>query len=278
MDRPEHNEPTTELSAPGPETPTAALPGRPWFEPASAPTDPNPVASPYQRDYVPQPNVPQTGVPQPNVLQSGAPQTGIPGSDVARIQTAPQPRHDNPYHPGAGSAGSLATQFPERSITDDDDDEDLDDERLSWRRPLITAGIIGVILGLVTTVGIIVTGGTGSDNKADPEPTASASIVGEGRPTNVRLADSGSSVTLQWKDNSGAGAGAIILVRQATDAAFKAAGNPAKGQTSYTISSIQGTSLDPDVDYCFTIASVISNERVAPAEPVCTERGGAQTN
>lgn len=237
--------PTTGLSTP-------ASPGRPWFEPASASPGSSPVASPYQREYVPQGD--PTGTEPPSA----------------------QPQHQGPYsRPGPGTdMFSGASEQP--SVEEDYDEED--DEQFSWRRPLVTAGVIGVILGLVTTVGIIVAGGTGSDNSADSEPTASASIIAEGRPTNVTVADNSSAVTLQWEDNTNGQAGVFIRARTASEPQGRVIATPDKGQTSYTVSAIDDAPLKTDVDYCFQVTAVPAADQLAFSDWVCTERNGAQTN
>ncbi len=244
LDQREESAGTAELTTGGGTAST--LPGRTWFEPASSPGGSSPAISPYQHDYTP---------------QAGLPQTSIPQAGMARTETtsAPQP-HESPYS---------------RAYEDLDEE---DDERFSWRRPLVTAGVIGVILGLITTVGIIVAGGAESDKEADSSPTASASIVAEGKPTNVTLADNGSAVTLQWKDNTGDQAGVFITARPASAALGRVVATPAKGQTSYTVSSIDGKPLDAKIDYCFQITAVPSTDHLALSEVVCTERSGAQTN
>ncbi|MGH3545852.1 MAG: protein kinase domain-containing protein [Mycobacteriales bacterium] len=263
LDQPDPD--TTELSPGGLQTPQS--PGRPWFEPASAPSGSSTLPSPQQQNYSPQPTAPQS--------TAQAETAGTHGVSVPQQQEGPYSR--TPI--GADPLSNALARLPRRTSTADDDfDEDEDEEQFSWRRPLVTAGVIGVILGLITTVGIIVAGGAKSDKKADSEPTSSASIIAEGRPTDVSIADSRTAVTLQWKDNTSGRAGVFIYARTATAAIGKVIAVPAKGQTSYTISAIDDKPLNADIDYCFQITAVPASDQLAFSETVCTERAGAQTN
>jgi serine/threonine protein kinase len=218
-----------------------SAPERTWFEPASSPPVPSSEPSPHQPGYQP----------------------------AALIEASPT---ESPYYPGEQSGGQLVVPTAGR---DADDDFDDDEEPFSWRRPLVTAGVIGVVLGLITTIGIMLA--SGGNDKPNAKPTPSASLVTQGRPSNLQVADSGTSVTLQWKDNTNGQAQSIITARRATDSKPLPVDTPPRGQSSYTVSSIQGNPLDATVNYCFQVTAVLTSQELAPSDPICTERGGAQT-
>ncbi|PZS08528.1 MAG: hypothetical protein DLM55_08365 [Acidimicrobiales bacterium] len=224
-----------------------------WFEPTSGPLNYSGPPSPYQRDYMP------------------------PGADVGAggvTNTMQRPEFSSTQ----GSAGQLIS-YPTAAhelMNSQPRPSELDDEeeQFSWRRPLLVAGAIGVILGLITTIGIILAGG-GSDKTPEAKPTTSPTIVDQGKPTELRLTDSGTSATLQWKENTGGTAGLIVLAKEASaPGSGRAVGSPLKGGTSYTVADINGTPLDPNHNYCFRVTAVPSNETLAVSEPICTKRAG----
>ncbi len=75
------------------------------------------------------------------------------------------------------------------------------------RRALVATLLVGVVLVAVVSVGFVVFGRTDRDAGADPprevatpQQTIFITPATEGAPTDVRLADAGSSVTLAWSD------------------------------------------------------------------------------
>lgn len=97
-----------------------------------------------------------------------------------------------------------------------------------------------------------------------PTPTGSAP-VDTGPVTEVRLSDDGDSVTLRWV---GPAEPVPVVVSGAP------VGEPARlfaalqpGSTSYTTYS-----LDPAMNYCFTVLAVYSTELSVPSGLVCTQR------
>lgn len=189
------------------------------------------------------------------------------GASYEHAPYAPQPGGLPPMYPtDTNEAAARPTYL--------DDDEDDEAEQRS-RRPLLTAGIVGVILGLLAVIGLLVANNKQSDQgAATPTPSASASLVNHGAPRNLRLGDNGDSITLSWKDTAHGKARFLITGAQ-TGEKTRWMGQTGRGDTKFTISGVNST-----IDYCFQVVTVLSNEAVAPSDPACTSRlgGGASPN
>jgi hypothetical protein len=93
-------------------------------------------------------------------------------------------------------------------------------------------------------------------------------IAGE-KPTNVKLIDEGSTITITWTDPSG-GTVPFLVAGARANQETKAMGAPGAGETTYKINA-----LNPRLDYCFTVLAVYSTNEYAPSDLVCTNRAGA---
>jgi hypothetical protein len=87
-------------------------------------------------------------------------------------------------------------------------------------------------------------------------------------PTDLKLRDSGDTVTLTWADPSG---GTVPFFVEAGPAGtqLRIMGQVSPGDTTYLVAG-----LNPRLDYCFSVVAVYSSTLVAPSDLVCTQRTG----
>lgn len=102
-----------------------------------------------------------------------------------------------------------------------------------------------------------------------PTPgTSTAGPPSEAPPTDLRLRDDSTSITLTWTDPSG---GTVPFVVAAGRAGQQLSPQDSvdPGRTSYTING-----LSSRLDYCFTVLAVYSTDSFATSGQVCTDREG----
>jgi hypothetical protein len=151
---------------------------------------------------------------------------------------------------------------------------DLDPEGAATsRRALVATLLVGVLLVAVVLVGFVVFGRPDRDREADtareaatPQPTIFITPATEGAPTDVRLADVGSSVTLAWTDPTQGTVQFLITAAPASGTALPVRDVPRR------ITTITFSGLDPKVNYCFAVAAVYAFDRIAKSPTVCTAR------
>jgi hypothetical protein len=100
-------------------------------------------------------------------------------------------------------------------------------------------------------------------------PTATASTAAPEQflpPSDLKVRDEGSTVTLTWADPS-SGTAPIIVQGGPTDTAMKTLGTVEAGTTTFQINGLRSSA-----DYCFLIAAVYSGQHVVPSSPACTAR------
>jgi hypothetical protein len=144
--------------------------------------------------------------------------------------------------------------------------------RLRW--PLIAAGA-GTVLLLIVVLGVVASLRSGSSRNADPNPNPSATrtlgLTNQGAPTNVKLTDKGTSVTVTWTDpTDGTAPFAVLGSPEGTQLLLLGSADP--GTTSYTQNGVNAA-----VDYCYVVAAFYSasGENIAAKSPqVCTHRLG----
>lgn len=268
-----------------------------------APPNVNPQAPPYltsapQSGAAASSRVPgqyNAGTPmvsaQPNLYQASAPpiapRSGPPGTQYGTpSRAAPATPHGATAYPAGSqpaanpslnwavsSNPALAQQhsselIPVQVTTDDDDDAPS-----SWRRPLIIAAILGIVLGLLATVGVLLTknneGGGGEQSK-DPKPTHEAKPLDEYRPEDVALEDNGATITVKWRDTSN-GTTPFGIFGAPDGEQVKIMGSVDAGEESKTL-----TELRTDVNYCLKVLAVVRNAEggndFASSDAVCTQR------
>jgi hypothetical protein len=108
-------------------------------------------------------------------------------------------------------------------------------------------------------------------NAADPEPSATQTVklTTDGAPTNVRLQDKQTSITLTWTDPSGGVAPIVVLGARANDPPqYLKQLDP--GTTTYTQDGVNDS-----YDHCYVVAAFYranGSEVAARSGLVCTHR------
>jgi hypothetical protein len=100
----------------------------------------------------------------------------------------------------------------------------------------------------------------------DTPPTAPGPTLAGDPPTDLRLQDNGTAVTVTWTDPT-AGTVPFIVAGGRAGQTLGAMATVNPGQTSFTING-----LNPRLDYCFTVLAVYSTDRYATSGQVCTSR------
>jgi hypothetical protein len=180
---------------------------------------------------------------------------------------------DSRFDQGGRVSGRIQPTSPAPRFTSDPAD------RRHTRVGAIALVVVAVLALLGAGIAIMVTlrarqsptsaGAPGASASAlpTPEATSPASTVppveNKGAPTELRLNDSRSAVTLTWKDPASGQVQFIIAGGQGTDLR-------ALRTTRETTFTLNG--LNPRLDYCFTVAAVYGTDRVAVSNLVCTSR------
>ncbi|MCW6005668.1 tetratricopeptide repeat protein [Micromonospora sp. CPCC 205371] len=90
--------------------------------------------------------------------------------------------------------------------------------------------------------------------------------LGGDPPTDLRLRDEGSAITITWKDPSDGTVPFIVAGAQAGKP-HRAMANVSPGETSYTVNG-----LNARLGYCFTVVAYYSTDTFATSGQVCTDR------
>src|SRR2546423_1361616 len=237
------------LQEPGvyrPAEPDRYAPAQPWppGEPASGPER-------VGRHHAPEPPGPepiQAAVPEPPRLEHSA----LPWYQ----QVEPEPMDPFPAYQESRFRGD--EEEPHRS-----------------RTPLIALGVVAlaalvaaVVVGLVVFIRPhppVTAGGV----PAAPTTAVSSGSTGSGAaPTDVKVTDDGTSVTLTWTDPSTGTVPFFIEVGK-PGAQLQLYSTLPQGETRYQV-----VGLNPRLDYCFSVIAVYGTNVVAPSNLVCTKRTG----
>ncbi|MEV1286171.1 tetratricopeptide repeat protein [Micromonospora sp. NPDC049679] len=117
-----------------------------------------------------------------------------------------------------------------------------------------------------TLVGLAVLADKGG-SPAGPEGSPSAGpVLGGDPPTDLRLRDDGSAITVTWDDPT-AGTVPFMVAGGRAGQPLNGMATIKAGETSYTVNG-----LSPRLDYCFTVLAVYSTDRYATSGQVCTAR------
>lgn len=123
------------------------------------------------------------------------------------------------------------------------------------------------VLAVVVAVVVVLT-----DDQSPPStpaqgqsPTASPTTAKE-PPSQVRLDDNGTALTLTWADPSDGTAPFIVAGGRAGEQP-RAMGQVTPGGTRYVLNG-----LNPNLDYCFIVVAVYSTDDLLQSDQVCTNR------
>ena len=143
------------------------------------------------------------------------------------------------------------------------------------RTPLIAGVAVAVVAGAIITFVAALPGqheraptdGPGT-TAANPPAAATATTEPPARgPTEVRLRDEGTAVTLTWRDPTAGTVPFIVAGALAGEQSRPFANLPA-GRTTYTVNG-----LNPRLEYCFTVVAVYSTDNFTASDLTCTTRG-----
>jgi hypothetical protein len=213
------------------------------------PADPSPIQPPATYDPYP---APPSADPFPAPQSAGAypvPMSADPyPTSVPPVDPAPQRAFTN--YPTAGySTLAGRTEVARR------------------RRAPVVAIVIIIIVALVGGAVAAVVAFMAAKPKTNSEPhnNVVTSAPAGGAPRDLKLRDSGTSVTLTWSDPS---AGTVpFIVAGGRQGALRQLQTVEPGTTTYTLNG-----LNPKLDYCFTVAAVYDTSRVELSDLTCTKR------
>ncbi|NUS72489.1 MAG: protein kinase [Corynebacteriales bacterium] len=244
-----------------PYVPISAAPSAPTFPTQEALGSTHPASAPPMNSSPPQAFNPviSSAVPaysaSPANFQVSAPPPQLPG-----------PEHHRPNDPPP-------ILVPVGQPIDDDED---DDDTPAWRKPVLTAAIIGVILGLVATIGVLLMRDKDSgDDTAGPDktptPTKTAIRSSEFKPTDVKVSLAGEVPTVSWKDNSGGKATFVVTVlKSGSGTQPTPLGSTEAKETSLTLVAYRVPSGE---NHCFTVIAVMNQggePQYSPSDQYCT--------
>jgi hypothetical protein len=87
-------------------------------------------------------------------------------------------------------------------------------------------------------------------------------------PTDVRVADQGTSVVVSWADPTAGTASFMVTFGHAGEQ-LRVAATLGPGQVRHEM-----VALNPQLDYCFAVVAVYGPNAFAPSAQVCTSRRG----
>ncbi len=279
--------------------PPAAPPVSPAPPPVPAPVpvppplpvaEPIPAAAPEPEVYLPpepiyRPSSPYDAPPdaawpaRPGAVDDGGwlggPVSAPPAEKAAAASSAPAP-FPSPYPVSAPPPVSFppAAGYPNRRFADAELDR-RSGSRLGLMVGLAVATLLAVAAGAVIT--LVATRRPAPAAAPPPRPSASVPVVvptgagspvatAGGPPTDVKLTDRGTSVTITWNDPSG-GTVSFLIVGVAPDGSHLQSQVVPQGQTTATYNNLRTTGR-----YCFRVGAVYTVSDVEIAPQVCTKR------
>ncbi|GIG93763.1 hypothetical protein Pma05_03360 [Plantactinospora mayteni] len=129
------------------------------------------------------------------------------------------------------------------------------------------AAAAAVVAAIVVVVAVLVD----KSGSPDPGPTDERGepIVAGEPPTDVKLRDEGTAITVSWTDPSG-GTVPFVVAGARAGQQTKPMITLSAGETTYKVNA-----LNPKLDYCFSVLAVYSTNEFAPSDLACTKRDGA---
>jgi hypothetical protein len=131
------------------------------------------------------------------------------------------------------------------------------------RGPVVFAAIAAALASVIAVTALVF---VLADRGADPQRPDVPTLGGGPPPTDVRVDDFGTSVTVSWTD-PGAGKTSFIVSGGHPGEVLRSMGTVGPGQTRFTL---QG--LNDQLDYCFAVLAVYSTTEFASSPQSCTRR------
>jgi hypothetical protein len=213
--------------------------------PLAVPTYQMPRVSGAPAEHAAPPRRQPTGLPEPY-----PPLAPPPGSEQSTERTTPG-------GPGWGGYG-LPPEKPRRT----------------WMLVAVAAvTVLVVLIGVGAYVGLTgkgqqpnANGGNTGNPSQTAVPTQTLGLSTHGKPTNVKLTDNKSAITITWTDpTSGTVQFAVLGGPSGTQPAVQKVLDP--GITKLTLNGLNTT-----VDYCFTVVAFYSATDAARSDQICTNR------
>jgi hypothetical protein len=133
------------------------------------------------------------------------------------------------------------------------------------RSTALFAAVAAVLAAVAAVVALVVVlarpDGDGAPDRDEPTLAGRA-------PTDVRLTDSGTSVVVSWSDPTD-GTVSFLVTFGHPGQQLSVAGKPGPGVERFELQS-----LNPQIDYCFTVVAVYGPNEFATSAQACTSRGG----
>lgn len=220
--------------------------------------DRNPAALPIMEPLPAPPPGPSVAPARPAGTLSPAPSPPA-APDAAAVPPAP------PFAaPGPARIPPLDPPSPYPSV------ETSPRAKPSWRSrgPMIatvgiaTLAIVAAVLALVVTL-TSEPGPVPAPDESDPGP---GPTLADDPPTDLRLTDNGTTVTITWTDPT-TGTVPFIVAGGRVGQPLGALATIDPGEKTYTVNG-----LNPRLDYCFTVLAVYGTDRYATSGQVCTDR------
>jgi hypothetical protein len=229
--------PAVPVTPPGASAPAGPAPMAPTLPPVASATSPgpSPITSAPPVPAFPQPGDPAAPYPAPPA-----------GQVVPEGPAAPQPATAS-TSPAPASRGRAATVAAIAAAV---------------------AAVAAVVASALVVVAVLA--GRPGPSRNPGGPTAGPTLAGK-PPTDLRLRDETTTITITWVDPTGGTVPFIVAGGRAGQTlGAMATVNP--GQTSYTVNG-----LNPRLDYCFTVLAVYSTDAYATSGQVCTTRAATPT-
>ncbi|MEE6308515.1 tetratricopeptide repeat protein [Plantactinospora veratri] len=129
------------------------------------------------------------------------------------------------------------------------------------------AAAAAVVAAIVVVVAVVVDK-SGSTEQGPTDERGEPVVAGE-PPTDVKLVDEGSAITISWTDPSG-GTVPFVVAGGRAGQQTKPMTTVGAGETTFKVNA-----LNPKLDYCFSVLAVYSTNEFAPSDLACTKRDGA---
>ncbi|MFD0967799.1 fibronectin type III domain-containing protein [Plantactinospora endophytica] len=129
------------------------------------------------------------------------------------------------------------------------------------------AAAAAVVAAIVVVVAVVVDK-SGSPDSGPADERGEPVVAGE-PPTDLKLVDEGTAITISWTDPSGGTVPFVVAAARAGQQT-KPMTTLSAGETTYKVNA-----LNPKLDYCFSVLAVYSTNEFAPSDLACTKRDGA---
>ncbi|GGM13926.1 hypothetical protein ACFFX1_31925 [Dactylosporangium sucinum] len=259
------------VSIPPASTPPVSVPAAFSAPPSYGPP---PVSTPPLYGPPPVSTPPAHGsLPSAEALPYGT--TGYPASaPPASAPPASAPPASGPPASAPPASGPPASA-PPWAEQEPADVTDWEPKRRSPVTALLVIALVALVGGAAAAVVAFVVARPGGTDQAapplatatsGPAPSQGGGPTGNPRaPTQLRLRDDRTAITLTWIDPS---AGTVpFIVAGGQEGALRQLQVMPAGSTTYTING-----LNPKLDYCFTVAAVYSTDSVELSDLACTNR------